>query len=95
MVQVADQPTTHYYLTLITIGGLHPKGGRKVEQGGEGGHNLPPGENSVARLAPVTPLSYTYADRDAVSRCGGHIDDHQTQLLTQLLNTTQLLLKCA
>ena len=27
--------------------------------------------------------------------CSGHIDDHQTQLLTQLLNTTQLLLKCA
>ena len=32
---------------------------------------------------------------DHAKKCGGHIDDHQTQLLTQLLNTTQLLLKCA
>ena len=33
--------------------------------------------------------------RKLLHNCGGHIDDHQTQLLTQLLKTTQLLLKCA
>ena len=45
-----------FHLTLITIGGLHQKGGGMVERGGEG-HNLARGEKVAARLAVVTPLS--------------------------------------
>ena len=53
------------------------------------------GHFGVHRILDRLKRNYWWKGMDTTVACGGHIDDHQTQLLTQLLNTTQFLLKCA